>query len=104
VAAFYSAFSFSVFLASVLFEEVFFNFLRVCAVHVALYFVARFFGDALKMLVVGPAGIGGERASGTPAWAPRAAGATASVERLQVGLCMQAGRVAAARPAAALTA
>jgi len=63
VAAFYSAFSFSVFLASVLFEEVFFNFLRVCAVHVALYFVARFFGDALKMLVVGTAGIGGERAS-----------------------------------------
>ena len=78
MAAFYSAFSFSVFLASVLFEEVFF-------MHVALYFVARFFGDALKMLVVGPAGIGGERASGTPAWAPRAAGATASVERLQVG-------------------
>ena len=70
MAAFYSAFSFSVFLASVLFEEVFFNFLRVCAVHVALYFVARFFGDVLKMLVVGTAGISGERASGTPRVGP----------------------------------
>ena len=75
MAAFYSAFPSLFFFGGPLssFEEFSLIFCAFAQCTPRCTFVARFIGDAPKMLV-GTAGTGGGRASGTPAWAPQAAG------------------------------